>query len=107
MRHFLPLTILAVAVAGGLALAVNAHHDYIHQLTVQNAKAAAAHAKVAIKKQYLVLTSDKKLQVANTDIVLLRAQCMEGEAAYNLLTPLQKQQNQQVRAPYCNYSTVQ
>lgn len=104
MRHFIPLAILTVAVVGGSFLAVNAHHGYIHQLNVQNAKAAAARVKAAIKKQYLALSTDKKLQAANTNIVLLVAQCKEGQAAYDMLTAYQKQQ---VRAPSCNYVTVQ
>jgi hypothetical protein len=104
MKHILPLTILTVAVVGGLFLAVNSHHDYIHQLTLSNAKTAALRAKTAIKVQYQAQSTNRKLQVANTDIVLLIAQCKEGQAAYNMLTTFQKQQ---FRAPYCDYGTVQ
>ena len=42
MRHTIPLAILSAAVIGGLYLAVNAHHNYTHQLTVKNAQTAAA-----------------------------------------------------------------
>ena len=104
MRHLIPIAICTVAVAALVPVAVNAHHGYIHQLNVQNAKAAALHAKATIKAQYQVLTGNKKLQTANTDIVLLVAQCKEGQAAYNMLTVYQKQQ---VHAPNCNYVTVQ
>src|SRR5205085_5241464 len=101
MKHILPLTILTLAVVGGLFLAVNSHHDYIHQLTVKNAQAAASRAKAAIKVQAQAQATVKKLQVANTDIVLLVAQCKEGQTAYNMLTTFQKQH---AKAPYCNYS---
>src|SRR5947209_6688113 len=104
MKHIVPLTILTVAVVGGLFLAVNSHHDYIHQLTFQNAKTAAAHAKAALKVQAQAQATVKKLQVANTNIVLLVAQCKEGQAAYNMLTTFQKQH---AKEPYCNYSSVQ
>jgi hypothetical protein len=104
MKYFLPLTILTVAVAGGLFLDVNAHHDYIHQLTIQNAHTAAVRAKAVLKTQAQAQSTAKKLQVANTDIVLLVAQCKEGQAAYNLLTPSQKPH---AKEPYCSYNTVQ
>ncbi len=86
MKHIIPLTILTVAVAGGLYVAVNAHHDYTHQLTLQNAHAAAVRAKTALKVQAQAKSTAKKLQVANTDIVLLIAQCKRGQVAYDNLT---------------------
>lgn len=104
MRHILPLAILTVAVAGGAYMAVSAHRDYTHQLTVQNAQAVAVRAKAALKVQAEAQSTAKKLQVANTDIVLVVAQCKQGQAAYNLLTLSQKRL---VKEPYCSYTTVQ
>lgn len=104
MKHFLPVAILTIAVAGLSYTAATSHHNYVHQLTIQNAKTAAAHAKAAIKVQAQAQSTAKKLQVANTDIVLLVAQCKEGQTAYNMLTAFQKQH---AKAPYCSYSVVQ
>jgi hypothetical protein len=104
MRHFIPLAICALAVIGGSFLAVNVHQNYIHQLNVKNAKAALQHARVVLTVQGQAQATVKKLQVANTDIVLLIANCKEGQTAYNMLTASQKQQ---VHAPYCSYSQVQ
>jgi hypothetical protein len=104
MKHLLPLTVLSVIVLLGCSVAVLSHRDYTHQLTVKNAQAALHRAKTALKVQVQAQSTAKKLQVANTDIVLLVANCKEGEAAYNMLTISQKQH---VRAPYCSYNTVQ
>ncbi len=104
MKHFLPLAVLTAVVIGGSYTAVHSHHDYTHQLTLQNAQAAAVRAKTALKVQAQAKSTAKKLQVANTDIVLLVAQCKQGQAAYNLLTSYQKRL---VKAPYCSYSQVQ
>src|SRR5947207_11146386 len=104
MKHFVPLALCTLAVAGGSYVALRAHHDAIHHLTFQNAQAAAVRAKAALKTQAEAQSTAKKLQVANTDIVLLVAQCKQGQTAYDLLTPSQKRL---AKEPYCNYSSVQ
>jgi hypothetical protein len=104
MKHLLPLTVLSVIVLLGCSAAILSHRDYAHQLTVKNAQAALHKAKTALTVQAQARATVKKLQVANTDIVLLIAQCKEGQTAYNMLTTTQKQH---AKAPYCSYATVQ
>ncbi len=104
MKHLLPLTVLSVIVLLGCSAAVLSHRDYTHQLTVKNAQAALHRAKTALKVQAQAQSTAKKLQVANTDIVLLIANCKDGQTAYNMLTLSQKQH---AKAPYCSYSQVQ
>jgi hypothetical protein len=104
MKHLLPITVLSVIVLLGCSVAILSHRDYSRQLTVKNAQAALHRAKAVLTVQAQAQATVKKLQVANTDIVLLIAQCKTGQVAYNMLSAYQKQQ---VHAPYCSYSQVQ
>ena len=87
MKHFLPLTFCTVAVAGGLFLAVNAHHGYIHQLTLQNARTQASQAKAKLQA---ALVAHKQAQATQAKLTKLQAECKKGAAAYSQLTAFQK-----------------
>jgi heme exporter protein D len=103
-KHALPLALCTIAVLVLLPAAVFAHRGYIHQLTLENARQTAQRLRQAAKVQAEAQATAHKLQVANTDIILLVAQCKQGQANYNLLTPYQKQH---AKALYCNYNSVQ
>ena len=87
MKHAIPLTICTVAVAGGLFLAVNSHRNYVHSLTIQNARNEVVHAKAKIQAE---LAAHKQAEVNDAKISKLQSNCREGIVAYNLLLPSQK-----------------
>jgi hypothetical protein len=98
MRHFLPLTFCALVVAGAIYLADNGHHNYIHQLTIQNAKTAALKAKVGIQAE---LAAYKQAEATEAKLTAAEKGCQNGLVAYSVLTTTQIQKNHVVK-PDCS-----
>src|SRR5437867_15215 len=88
MKHIIPLAICTVAVAALVPAAVSAHHSYVHQITLQNARQEASQAKVRVQA---ALAAHKQAEATEAELNNLQKNCQGGLNAYGLLTTAQKQ----------------
>lgn len=87
LKHLPYLALCALAVAGGITLAVVTHRDAVKQQQAQDAHSAAVAAQHAAQAQEQAQAASRQAQ---DELSALRAQCNLGLSAYNNLTAFAK-----------------